>query len=115
MSIYKINLHIFNKFATIIDVFKKKGANIVANIKSAKKAIKVTAKVTANNHELKAKSANLIKNCDKAINAKDKKQASELYIKVQKTLDKAQAKGLMKKNTVAREKSRLNAKIKAMN
>lgn len=43
----------------------------MANIKSAKKAIKVTKKVTTNNHELKAKVKNIIKDCEKAIDAKN--------------------------------------------
>jgi small subunit ribosomal protein S20 len=87
----------------------------MANIKSAKKAIRVTAKVTDNNHELKAKVKNVIKDCEKAITEKDLKLAKDSYSTVQKTIDKAQAKGLVKKNTAAREKARLNDKIKAMN
>ena len=34
---------------------------------------------------------------------------------VQVNIDKAQAKGLVKKNTAAREKSRLNKKVKELN
>ncbi len=44
----------------------------MANIKSSKKAIKVIAKKTDNNHELKARVKNLIKDCDKAIASNDK-------------------------------------------
>jgi small subunit ribosomal protein S20 len=87
----------------------------MANIKSAKKAIRVTEKVTNNNHELKAKVKNVIKDCEKAIITKDLESAKANFNSVQKTIDKAQAKGLVKKNTAAREKARLNDKIKAMN
>lgn len=87
----------------------------MANIKSAKKDIKVTRKVTANNHELKAQVKNIIKNTEKAIEAKDSKKANECLKKAQTTIDKAQAKGLVKKNTAARQKSRLNKKVKEMN
>ena len=86
----------------------------MANIKSAKKDIRRTKKVTTNNHELKARVKNDIKKCEKAIMAGDKKLAVETLKTVQKTVDKALAKGLVKKNTAAREKSRLNNKVKEM-
>jgi small subunit ribosomal protein S20 len=84
------------------------------NIKSSKKAVKTIAKKTANNHELKATVKNCIKNCDKAIAAGDKKAASLKLSEAQKTIDKAQSKGLVKANTAAREKSRLSNKVKNM-
>ena len=87
----------------------------MANIKSAKKDIKRTRKVTDNNHELKAKVKNSIKNVEKAIASGDKKLASEALKNLQKTIDKALSKGLVKKNTASREKSRLNNKVKEMN
>ncbi len=86
----------------------------MANIKSSKKAIKVIAKKTANNHELKARVKNCIKNCDKAIEAGDKETAQKLLADVQRYSDRAFAKGLMKRNTVDREKSRLANKVKEM-
>jgi small subunit ribosomal protein S20 len=84
------------------------------NIKSSKKAVKTIAKKTDNNHELKATVKNCIRNCDKAIAAGDKKAATEKLNEVQKTIDKAVSKGLVKSNTAAREKSRLNEKVKNM-
>lgn len=84
------------------------------NIKSSKKAVKVIAKKTANNHELKMRVQNLIKNCDKAIAANNKEEAEKLLKDTQKYADKAVSKGLMKENTVNREKSRLTQKIKNM-
>ncbi len=86
----------------------------MANIKSSKKAIKVIAKKTDNNHELKATVKNNIKNTDKAISANDKEKAASLLKDTQKNIDRAVSKGLMKKNTAAREKSRLNQKVKNM-
>ena len=86
----------------------------MANIKASKKAIKVIAKKTENNHELKATVKNNIKNTDKAISANDKKKATELLNNTKRNIDKAVSKGLMKKNTAAREKSRLNEKVKNM-
>ena len=86
----------------------------MANIKSSKKAIKVIAKKTENNHELKARVKNLIRETEKAIAANDHEKASLLFKDVQKYLDQAVSKGLEKKNTSDRQKSRLSAKIKNM-
>ena len=84
------------------------------NIKSSKKAVKVIAKKTENNHELKAKVKNLIKNTDIAIKAGDKETATSLYNEVKKNIDHAVSKGFVKSNTAGREKSRLANKIKEM-
>ena len=86
----------------------------MANLKNSKKAVKVIANKTADNHELKTRVQNLIRNCDKAINANDKEEANKLLKEVQKYADKALSKGLMKQNTVNREKSRLTEKVKNM-
>ncbi len=86
----------------------------MANIKSSKKAIKTIAKRTENNHELKARVKNCIRNCDKAILAGDKENAQKLLADVQKYMDRALSKGLVKKNTVDRQKSRLAKKVKEM-
>lgn len=84
------------------------------NIKSSKKAVKVIAKKTNNNHELKARVKNVIRNTDKAISANDKEKATALLKETQISIDKAVSKGLIKKNTAARQKSRLNEKVKNM-
>ncbi len=86
----------------------------MANIKSSKKAIKVIAKKTDNNHELKARVKNLIKENEKAIASGDKELANTLFKDVQKYLDRAVSKGLVKKNTSDRQKSRLSNKVKNM-
>ena len=86
----------------------------MANIKSSKKAIKVIAKRTDNNHELKMRVQNLIKNIEKEITLNNKDNASALLKDIQKYIDKAVSKGLIKKNTANREKTRLTAKIKNM-
>ena len=86
----------------------------MANIKSSKKAIKVIAKKTENNHELKARVKNLIKETEKAIAAGDSEKANNLFKDVQKYLDQAVSKGLVKNNTSDRQKSRLSNKVKNM-
>ena len=86
----------------------------MANIKSSKKAIKVIAKKTDENHELKKRVNNLIKNCDIAINSGNKEEANKIFKDLQKYIDKALSKGIIKENKVNREKHRLNSKIKDM-
>ena len=86
----------------------------MANIKSSKKAIKVIAKKTENKHELKARVKNLIRETDKAIANGDSEKANTLYKDVQKYLDQAVSKGLIKSNTSDRQKSRLSNKVKNM-
>lgn len=95
-------------------MYLREGATKMANIKSSKKAIKVIAKKTEANHEFKARVKNTIKECEKAIAAKDVAAATEAVKKVQKNIDKAVSKGVIKKNTADREKSRLNKKVKDM-
>ena len=82
------------------------------NIKSSKKAVKVIAKKTLNNHEPKAKVKNLIKSIDNALKDNDVQKAKDSFVVFQKAIDEAVSKGLIKKNTADREKSRLAQKIK---
>jgi len=92
----------------------EEGVFPLANIKSSKKAIKVIAKKTENNHELKARVKNLIKETEKAIASNDKEKATALFKDVQKYADQAVSKGLIKAGTVDRQKSRLSNKVKNM-
>ncbi len=86
----------------------------MANIKSSKKAIKVIAKKTENNHELKARVKNLIKDTEKAIADNNVEEANTLFKSLQKYVDQAVSKGLVKNNTADRQKARLANKIKNM-
>lgn len=84
------------------------------NIKSSKKAVKVIAKKTEENHELKARVKNLIKSCEKVIKEGNIEEANKTFKELQKVIDKALQNGLIKENTANREKQRLNSKIKNM-
>lgn len=84
----------------------------MANIKSSIKDMKSIATKTPQNHEYKAKVKNAIKNCEKAILAKEYDKALEYLKLVQKNIDVAARKNLIKKNTANRQKARLNKKIK---
>lgn len=79
--------------------------------KSAAKALRQTKKHTERNKKAKANVAWLKRKFLKALAVKDKKQMTDLYSKLQKSLDKMLQKGIFKKNTVARTKSRLMNKI----
>ena len=86
----------------------------MANMKNAKKKIKQIAKKTEENVMFKSTVKNAIKNTDKAVLAGDK-EAAEKYLRAAiKSLDNAKSKGLVHRNKVDREKSRLTKKVNAM-
>jgi len=86
----------------------------MANIKSAKKRIKVIDKKTARNIRVK----NHIKEAEKAflaaVEAGDKEEAAKAFQHVEKKLMQAAAKGTFHKNTVARKISRFASKLNAL-
>ena len=95
----------------------------MANIKSAKKRIRVINKKTARNIRVK----NHVKEAEKAflaaveagdkaqaVEAGDKAQAVEAFKKAEKKLMQAAAKGTFHKNTVARKISRFERKLNAL-
>jgi len=83
------------------------------NKKSAAKELRKTIKRNATNKKIADKVKNLIKGGLKQIKAGDHKIKEE-YIKTIKAIDKAAKKGVIKKNTAARKKSRLMKKINAL-
>ena len=86
----------------------------MANVKNAKKKIKQINKVTLANKELKSTVKNAIKNTDKAVAAGNKENAEKNLKLAIKSLDNAKVKGLVHKNKVDREKSRLTKKVNSM-
>lgn len=86
----------------------------MANIKSAKKRIKVTEAKTAQNRMIKSALKTAIKKFETAVAASNKEEANVLFPKAVKALDMASQKGVCHKNMVARKKSRLAAKLNAM-
>ena len=79
---------------------------------SAKKYMRVTAKKTDRNKIVKGVFKSAIKKTREAVMAKDVKTAqAELKLAI-KSLDKAAEKNIIKKNTAAHKKSRLNALVK---
>ena len=86
----------------------------MANIKSAKKRIKVTEVKTLKNRMIKSALKTAIKKFEAAVEAKNAEEAKALYTSVVKSLDMAASKGVVHKNMAARKKSRLAAKLNAM-
>ncbi|HFC30391.1 MAG TPA: 30S ribosomal protein S20 [Oceanospirillales bacterium] len=86
----------------------------MANSSSAKKRVRQAAKRRIHNMGIRSEARTHIKNVIKAIEAGDKKQAQALYVKMVPIVDKVVNKGIFHKNKIARHKSRLNNKIKAM-
>ncbi len=86
----------------------------MANVKNAKKKIKQIAKVTKANEQLKSTVKNAIKRTDKLVAAGKKEDAEKSLKLAIKSLDNAKSKGLVHKNKVDREKSRLTLKVNKM-
>ncbi|PIR40233.1 MAG: 30S ribosomal protein S20 [Candidatus Zambryskibacteria bacterium CG10_big_fil_rev_8_21_14_0_10_34_34] len=75
--------------------------------KSAKKALRGSKKKRVFNLRKKNEMQGVIKEYKKLILAKKTEEAKKLIPKLQKVIDKAKKKGIIKKNTASRKKSRL--------
>lgn len=79
----------------------------MANIKSAKKRILVTATKTARNKSIKSAVKTSIKKVEAAVEAKNKEEAQVALTAAISTITKATNKGVYHKNNAARKVSRL--------
>ncbi|EQB88268.1 small subunit ribosomal protein S20 [Clostridium punense] len=86
----------------------------MANIKSAKKRIKVTQAKTMRNTMIKSALKTKIKKYEAAIASKDVELAKESFKVVVKALDMAASKGIIHKNKAARKKSRLATRLNSL-
>ena len=86
----------------------------MANIKSAKKRARQTIQRNARNTAQRSMFRTAIKKVMKALDARDAAGASAAFASAQPLLDRYGARGLIHKNKVARHKSRLSARIKAL-
>ena len=86
----------------------------MANMKNAKKKVRVIAKEKDVNNEYKASMRTAMKNVEKAVASNDKDKANDNLKTAIKRLDKAATKGVVTKNFVARNKSRLTKKVNAL-
>lgn len=82
--------------------------------KAAKKYIRVSGRKTAINNQIRGAFRSAVKKTHEAIAKSETKEAKEWLQKSLTALDKAVQKKVLHKNTAARKKSRLNAKVKAL-
>lgn len=85
-------------------------ANSAGSRKRARQAIKRRDRTMALNSMVRT----YIKKVQAAIESGDHAKAQEAFVVAQPYIDKMVSKGVMKKNTAARTKSRLNAKVHAL-
>ncbi|GHG02533.1 30S ribosomal protein S20 [Thalassotalea marina] len=86
----------------------------MANSKQAKKRALQSEKRRQHNASRRSMMRTLVKKVIAAIEAGDKEAATKEFAAVTPVLDRYASKGLIHKNKAARNKSRLNAKIKAL-
>ena len=86
----------------------------MANIKSAKKRIITSRKSAVLNNDVKSSMKTSIKKFEKSLNEGNTEEISNKLAIAVKNIDKAQAKGVVKKNTAARYKSNLTKKFNAL-
>ena len=86
----------------------------MANVKNAEKKIRQISKVTKTNQQLKSTVKNSIRRTDQAVASGNKEEAEKQLRLAIKSLDNAKSKGLVHKNKVDREKSRLTLKVNNM-
>ena len=85
----------------------------MANIKSAKKRIRVIDKKTARNKRIKNHLKEVLKSFDAAIEAGNLEQAAEKLTLAEKKLMQAAAKHTISKNAASRKVSRLTKRFNA--
>lgn len=86
----------------------------MANIKSAKKRIKVIETKTLRNKMIKSEVKTLVKKVDAAVAAGNKTEASDFLKEAIVAIDQAAAKGVYHKNTAARKVSSIQKAVNAM-
>lgn len=83
----------------------------MANIKSAKKRVLVTATKTARNKAIKSEVKTYIKKVDAAVEAEDKDAVLAALKEATSVIARACSKGVYHKNTAARKVSRLSKAV----
>lgn len=86
----------------------------MANIKSAKKRIRVTQVKTLQNKMFRSQLHTAIKKYDAALAAGDKEAAKAAYLFATKKVDQAVAHGIIHKNAAAHKKSQFTKRLNAM-
>jgi small subunit ribosomal protein S20 len=82
--------------------------------KSAIKALRQDKKRASRNKKVKSDITALVRKVRKAVVKKDRDKAADWLKQAIKRIDKAVQKGIIKKNTAARKKSRLSKAVNAL-
>jgi small subunit ribosomal protein S20 len=86
----------------------------MANIASARKRARQSEQRRQHNAALRSELRSAVRNVRKAVAAGDKKAAQAIFQRAAGVIDSIADKRIIHKNTAARHKSRLAARIKAM-
>lgn len=86
----------------------------MANIKSAKKRVLVSATKAARNQSAKSAVKTSIKKVEAAVAAGDREAAKAALLSATSTIDKAASKGIYHKNNAARKVSRLSKAVNSI-
>lgn len=86
----------------------------MANIRSAKKRIRQTARKTTVNRNRMSRVRTYVKKVEAAIDTGDKDAASAALKAAQPEIMRGVTKGVLHRNTASRKVARLNARIKAL-
>ena len=86
----------------------------MAHSRSAKKRVLVAERNRERNQAVKSRVKTMTKKVLTTVDTKDVEAAKAALSVAYKELDKAVSKGIMKKNTASRKKSRLAAKVNAL-
>jgi small subunit ribosomal protein S20 len=86
----------------------------MANTYSALKRVRQTERRTEFNRKNKSMLRHAIRAMRRVLSGKDPKAAADLLPKTFSAIDQSAKKGIIKKNTAARYKSKLHTRVKAM-
>ena len=86
----------------------------MAHSKSSKKRVYIGERNRIRNQAIKSRVKTFVKKVLVAVDANNVDEATTALNTVYKELDKAVSKGILKKNTVSRRKSRLAAKVNSL-
>lgn len=87
----------------------------MANIKSAKKRVKVIEAKTLRNKMIKSEVKTLTKKVDVAVAAGNKEEALAAFKNAEQAIDQAAAKGVYHKNNAARKVSNIQKAVNSLN
>jgi small subunit ribosomal protein S20 len=96
------------------DAVAEKGSGLMANTKSAQKAVRKIERRTAVNKSRRSEMRTFVRRVEEAIAAKDASGAATALRDAEPLVARAAQKGIMHKNAASRKISRLTKRVKAL-